>query len=101
MILTRLLASTALIAATAPALHAEENAPKDQTTTIVVTATPFPTCRMKRLHPRQGRCRGDPQRGSASIADALKNVPGVAASGFAQGIAPGDPRHGFQPRAPA
>jgi iron complex outermembrane receptor protein len=39
--------------------------------------------------------------GSASIADALKNVPGVAASGFAQGIAPGDPRHGFQPRAPA
>jgi iron complex outermembrane receptor protein len=41
MILTRLLASTALIAATAPALHAEENAPKDQTTTIVVTATPF------------------------------------------------------------
>jgi len=89
MKLPSLLASTSLVAslmAAAPAWAADAGPNDGSGPAIVVTATPFRHTQDETPSiPAKVDTQQIRQAGGASIADALKDVPGVSASGFAQG----------------
>ncbi|NKJ01668.1 TonB-dependent receptor [Novosphingobium sp. SG707] len=89
MKLPSLLASTSLVAslmAAAPAWAADAGPNDGSGPAIVVTATPFRHTQDETPSiPAKVDTQQIRQAGGTSIADALKDVPGVSASGFAQG----------------